>query len=234
MITPSTHRLPRRFRIGAGKFFLVAAAVCFSTLHGSAQTVEMTKIVYQRVDSAVKPDSVDAKPRTLYRAGEKYLRVEEAPTPGAKVHMLRITREPEAWAINLVDHTARHFLDPGPTFNARAPIFWSPKPAGEPDPDKQFVGLEFGNEQAFFRQFHATETASRKIEGKDCQALTVKTQTREVTLLFDPETGKPVQIESTKDGKPDFVVRYVSYETGLSFDPSLFEPPEGLKITEAQ
>ena len=41
-------------------------------------------------------------------------------------------------------------------------------------------------------------------------------------------------MDFTKGGKPDFSIRYLSYETDLPFDPSLFEPPPGLKITESK
>ncbi len=213
---------------------LLTAAICISALTSPAQTIDMTKIVYRLAGPEIKPDSPDAQPRTVYRAQDKYLRIEEPPNPAKKMHMLKITREPDAWAINLMDHTAQHLLDPGPTFNVRAPIIWVQRPPDEPDPDRQFMALEFGNEEAFFRQNQARELEPRKIDGKECKALAIKTDTRELTLLLDPETGKPVQIEGTKGGKPDFVLRYVSYETNLPFDPSLFEPPEGLKITEAK
>lgn len=233
MIKPASNRSLLRVDVNALQFFLLVVAVC-TALTASAQTIEMTKIVYRRVDSAVKPDAVEAKPRTLYRAQDKYLRLEVPPNPAEKTHILKITREPDDWTINLIDHTARHLLDSGPTFSARAPIFWTPKAPGEPDPDEQFIALEFGNEEAFFRQNNAREMEPRKIDGKECKGLAIKTETRELTLLIDAQTGKPVQIESTKEGKPEFALRYVSYETNLPFDPSLFEPPEGLKITEAK
>ena len=38
-------------------------------------------------------------------------------------------------------------------------------------------------------------------------------------------------MDVTKDGKPDFSICYLFYETDLPFDPSLFEPPPDLKIT---
>ena len=87
---------------------------------------------------------------------------------------------------------------------------------------------------AFFRGHKARDLGLRKVEEKDCNALAIKSGAREATLLLDPETGKPVELEVTKDGKPDFSIRYLSYETDLPFDPSLFEPPPGLKITESK
>jgi hypothetical protein len=59
------------------------------------------------------------------------------------------------------------------------------------------------------------------------QGAHIKSGGREVILLVDPATDKPVQMDFTKDGKPDFSIRYLSYETDLPFGPSLFEPPQG-------
>ena len=86
----------------------------------------------------------------------------------------------------------------------------------------------------FFRQNDPRDLGLRKIDGKDAKAFAIKSGTREVTLFLDPATEKPVQIDVTKDGKPDLSFRYFSYETDLKFDPALFDLPEGLTITEAK
>lgn len=86
----------------------------------------------------------------------------------------------------------------------------------------------------FFRGHKAHDVGLRKVEEKECNALAIKSGEREVILLVDPATDKPVQMDFTKDGKPDFSIRYPSYETDLPFDPSLFELPAGLKITESK
>jgi len=105
----------------------------------------------------IAPDSFAAKPRMLYRVADKYSRIEEPPSPEQRVHFLVITREPDSWTINLPDKTAPHVIDPGPTFSARNPIIWVPKPSGQPDPDKEFRDLEFGNEVRFFRLHKARD-----------------------------------------------------------------------------
>jgi hypothetical protein len=84
----------------------------------------------------------------------------------------------------------------------------------------------------FFRLHKARDMGLRKVEEKDCNALAIKSGGREAILLVDPATDKPVQVDFTKDQKPDFSIRYLSYETDLPFDPSLFELLPGLKITE--
>ena len=223
-----------RFGLRNSLFTFILAVTCICALTTAADELQMTKIVFRRMSPDVAPDSFAAKPRTLYRVADKYSRIEEPPNPAQGIHFLFITREPDAWTINLLDKTARHTIDPGPTFSARIPIIWVPKPSGQPDPDKEFQGLEFGNEMGFFHLHKARDIGLRKVEEKDCNALAIKSGAREVTLLLDPDTGKPVQMDFTKDGKPDFSFRYLSYETDLPFDPSLFEPPPGLKITESK
>src|SRR6202035_3482057 len=104
---------------------------------------------------------------------------------------------------------------------------------GQPDPDKEFKDLEFGNERQFFREHGAQDTGLRKVDGKACRALTLKRDSREVTLLFDPETSKPYQIDIGQDGKFEGSIRYLEYKTGLPFKKSLFEPPRSVKIVKA-
>lgn len=212
----------------------VIAVIALSASTGSAQTIEMTKIVCRRSGPDVAPDSVDAKPITIYKAGDKYCRREYQSDPAHGTQMLNITKEPDDWSINLADHTAVHRLDRGPTFNVRLHIFWTPKPPGQRDPDEIFRELEFGNEADFFRKNRARDLGLRKIDGKDAKAFTIKSGAREVTLFLDSQTEKPVQIDVIKDGKPEISFHYLTYQSGLPFDPSLFEIPEGLKITEAK
>jgi hypothetical protein len=72
----------------------------------------------------------------------------------------------------------------------------------------------------------------RKIENKEAKAFLAKGGDRDVALFFDSVTDKPLRVEVTKNGKPDMAVEYLEYETGLPFDPTLFELPKGIKITE--
>jgi len=230
----SSHRCSKVRGLRNSLFTFILAITCVCALTTAADDLGMTKIVFRNIRPDIAPDSFGAQPKTLYRVGDKYWRIEEVPDPAGGIHTLRITREPDAWVINLLDKTARHFIDPGPTFFARLPIILTLKAESQADPGKEFQDLEFGNEVRFFRGHKARDLGLRKVEEKDCNALAIKSGGREATLLLDPDTGKPVEMEVTKDGKPDFSIRYLSYETDLPFDPSLFEPPQGLKITESK
>jgi len=208
--------------------------VVFFSQRGSGQSLEMTRIVVRYSNPTMKPDSFSAQPKTLYRVGDKYSRIEEALDAAKNIQTLIITKEPDNWKINLANKTAEHMVDPGPTFRSRIPVIWSPKPPGEPDPDQELTNFEFGNEVRYFQQSGARDVGMRSVEGKQCKALSIKRGEREIVLLVDPESDKPVEIDVTNGGKSESTVHYVSYETGLPFDPSLFELPEGLTVTESK
>jgi hypothetical protein len=107
------------------------------------------------------------------------------------------------------------------------------KPKGQPDPDKDFKDLELGNEYRFFREHGAHDLGARNVDRKHLKVLSLKKGGREVVLLFGPVTHKPYQVDLLQDGKPEYSIRYLSYETDLPFQKSLFEPPAGVKITDA-
>jgi hypothetical protein len=216
------------------KLFLLLIATAFVALRAETAEPSMTKIVTRMISPRVAQDSFAAKPKTLYRAGEKYARVEEQLDSEHGIHGLMITNEPNAWMINLTDKTGRHIVDPGPSFVMHAPVFWAAKQKGQPDPDKEFKDLEFGSEAQFFRQHGARDIGTRKVDGKDCKAFSIKSGSREVTLFLASNGDKPYQIDIMKDGKLDFSVRYISYDTNLAFQRSLFEPTKDVKITEAK
>jgi hypothetical protein len=74
------------------------------------------KIVSRFISPQIPPDSFAAKPKAVYIAGDSYARVEEEPDAARGIHGLIIISEPDSWMINLLDHSGRHMVDPGPTF----------------------------------------------------------------------------------------------------------------------
>lgn len=225
----------RHFSERSKRFFLCLAIVASAiAVRSEAAEPAMIRIITRRISTAIQPNSFSAKPKTFYLAGKKYARIEEDLDTALGIHGLIITNEPDAWMINLADNTGRHMVDPGPTFVVHAPIVWVAKPKGQPDPEKAFKDLEFGNETQFFSARGARERGMRKVDGKDCKALSLKRGTYELILLSDAQTGKPFQIDIIKDGRLDSSIRYLSYETNLPFRKSLFEPPKSVKLTEAK
>jgi hypothetical protein len=192
----------------------------------------MTKIIIERLGQP--PGSFASKPTVMYRAGKRYSRTEEAMDSVEGIHALDIVNEPNAWMINLVDHTGRHLVDPGPTFDVHQPILEGLRTKGEADPEKPFEGLEFGNELVFFRSHDARKAGARAIEGRSYPTLSLTRGPITVALTFDPKADKPMEVEETNDGKREVAIRYLAYETNLPFQKSLFEPPRDVLMTEAR
>jgi hypothetical protein len=120
--------------------------VCAETPHN------MTHMIVELSGTDISAESFVAKPKTYWRASNQYCRADEEPDPENGIHGRMVVNEPDAWLINLADGTAKHLLDPGPTFNCRLPIF-----ANDPEMMKTKIGeLEFGRELDFFRANGAT------------------------------------------------------------------------------
>lgn len=205
------------------------AALCLCA-SGHCAEPPMTKIVARMIVLGLAGDSISAKPKTIYRAGENYARVEEEPDAAGSSQQLIVTNEPDSWMINLTDKTARHLVDAGPKFVTHAPIFWSSN--GQPEHD--FEELEFGTELKFFGEGRGRDLKPRVVDGQKYKTVSIKTELHEAILLLDRKTGKPFQIDLIKFGRLVSSVRYVSYQTNLPFDASLFQPPADVKVTDPQ
>jgi hypothetical protein len=68
----------------------------------------MNRITVQLDGPEIPQDSFARKPKTIYRAGSRYCRVEEAADPEHNIHGLLILNEPNAWMVNLATKTAPH------------------------------------------------------------------------------------------------------------------------------
>ena len=201
-------------------FVLMSVAADFD------QPQTMKKMITRATGEAVRGNAAAARPKTLYRAGKKYLRLEEEADPNSGLHRLIVTNEPESWVINLEDQTGRHYLDKGPEFDAKAPIFWG----SDGKPERDFEGLEFGEEKDFFGKGRARNLGTRKVEGRTCKALSITSGQSEVILYLEEKSEKPYQVDLIKSGRPISSVRYLSYETEVPFDASLFEPPKSVMM----
>ncbi len=204
------------------------AALCSAAEPDTPKT--MTKMVTRLTGEGTKSDPAAGRPKTLYRAGKKYSRLEEERDPDRSIHRLIVTNEPESWVINLEEQTALHVLDKGPDFNTRLPIFWDSD--GKPDAD--FGGLEFGEEIAFFGEGHARNLGWQKVEGRTCKALSITSGQKQVILYLERKTNRPYQIDLVKSGRPSASIRYLSYDAEVPFDASIFEPPKGVMIMPSE
>jgi hypothetical protein len=118
-------------------------------------------IEFRFLSPMIKSGSFEASIRKLWRSGDRYLRVEEAPDPQQRIHGVIIVNEPNAWMWNRFDNTARHSVDPGPSYIARFALF-----SGERS--KALQELEFGREKDFFATNNAIPMPDQNIDGIDC------------------------------------------------------------------
>jgi hypothetical protein len=203
---------------------IVGLLLCNAALAGPARP-RVIKIVSRFISPQISPDSFAAKPKTVYIAGDRYSRVEEEPDAAHGIHGLIIISEPDSWMINLLDHSGRHIVDPGPTFIIHHNILGREAP-------KEFASFEFGKEITFMRTHKAVSLASREIDHQRCEASQFTHGAYRIVLYATSDTRVPFQLEVYKDGKLDFEVRYISYQTDLPFDANLFKPPPGITIIE--
>ena len=176
---------------------------------------------------SIGPKSFMAKPKTLYRVGQKLARLEESPDLKLNLHGLVIINEPDTWMINLADRTGQHSKDPGPPVFS-APVFQ------EKNAPAIFNILEFGREHEFFVANRARSLGSRRIDDEDCDVLEVKAEDWSVDLLTSKKTKKPYQVDVIGPNALSYSIRYDSYELNLPFKEELFHPPEGIRIHEAE
>ncbi len=86
--------------------------------------------------------SFAARPKTLYRVGDNFGRIEEELDPDRNVQGLTIVTEPKIWVINLRNKTGLFMIDPGPLYVFRAPVI----PPGRPGQEQPLKDFEFGRE----------------------------------------------------------------------------------------
>jgi hypothetical protein len=198
---------------------------CFLGSMTSAQErpKTMTKLEVQLQGPDIPADSFVAKPRVMYRAGSRYCRIEEAPDPDRGLHGLLILNEPDYWMTNLATKTARHGVDPGPTFNCHLPMFAN-------DPDKEAAGLEFGLEMEFFKGKGAKPAEGPVLQGKKTTKYEVENGSSKLALFTYGDPERPLGVGRVRGDKGE-VYWYSGYGQ-LPFDAMLFAKPEGMKVEE--
>jgi hypothetical protein len=193
----------------------------------------MTKVVVRFESPDVPEASFVAQPKTMYRAGTRYCRIEELPDTEHGIHGLVVVSEPDEWLVNLLTKTAQHQVDPGPTFNCRLPVFVSAEDIKSvEDTRSQLMGLEFGREFAYFEGKGATSGPGPTLQGKTTTAYTVEIGDSQLLLFSSGKPEKPVAVTRQRGSKRE-VYWYGTYEE-VPFDPQLFVKPEGVKIEDVK
>ncbi|PYT70393.1 MAG: hypothetical protein DMG39_15875 [Acidobacteria bacterium] len=176
---------------------LVAGSFLISLAQSQEAPRTMTKVTTKIVEPKPEPGSFSAQAKTVWRAGKKYARTAEAPDSQNHIHGLAIINEPDAWMINLFDKSARHLVDPGPSFNVHLPVFET-----QTGIKTKLVALEFGEEVEFFAKNDARESAGEMADGKPTVRHEVNFSGGSVVLWTDAKSKKPVRI-SLIQGVPE-------------------------------
>ncbi len=185
----------------------------------------MTKIAVQPQGPDIPAGSFAAKPKIMYRAGNRYCRVEEEEDTENHIHGLLITNEPDAWMVNLMTKTARHVVDPGPTFNCHMPLFGD-------DPDREVRALEFGLEMEFFSSKGAMPREGSVLQGKQTTQYQLEIGGSKLGLFTYGSPERPLAVGRVRGEKGE--IYWYSGFGEVPYDAKLFAKPEGVKIEDAK
>ncbi len=177
----------------------------------------LVKVVIQNTT----PGAPSGAPKTLYRQGSSYGRLEDGGAGGSVV----IVNGKDTWIVDLAAKKGEHLTDPSSTPAFHAPI------APDPEDENALEGFEFGCELSFMRQ-RAVTPESVTVGGRTMRLFKWHEGRYTVQLLVLADKDVPYAASVHKDGKPFQMVRYVEYADGQKPDPALFTPPEGFLIVE--
>ena len=178
----------------------------------------MRKLVVRRASNDA-PRAASLQSRKIYRAGERYCRIEDEPDLENWAHTLLIVNGADAWTVNRLAKTALHAVDATPAY--RCGIFAD-----------NFAGLEFGRELEYFRSKSATPRPGPNIMGKPTQMYAFAAGDSLVYLFMGGEPEVPVAISRTRGQKQE-TVWFMEYDE-LPFEAKLFSKPDGIVIEEAK
>jgi hypothetical protein len=213
------------------KKLLVVVALVGAML-GQQPPKVMTRVEVTFHSPDVAEGSFAAKPKVFYRAADRYCRIEEAADPEHGLHNVMIINEPDFWAVNLLAKTARHAVDPGPTFNCHLPIFAYGNPQSVDEETKEIRQLEFGRELEFFENRGAVPEPGPILFKHETTAYKVQVGTAAVTLLLAKSPELPMAV-SLKRGDKNEIFLYSQYAR-MEFDPKLFAKPVDVKIEDSK
>jgi len=211
-------------------FLVVVVAVLNAIALGQQLPKSMTKLSVRLQSPEVPDESFAAKPKLMYRAGNRYCRTEEQPDPERGIHGLMIINEPDAWMVDLASKTAKHLIDPGPTFNCHLAVFAPGNGRSTIDPKDPLIELEFGRELAYFKDKGAESKEGAVIRGKPTTAYTVAVGDSRLFLFTTGTPERPWALVRQHGNIRD-IYWYGEFEQ-VPFDSKLFAKPDGVRIEE--
>lgn len=204
----------------------IAALVHAQTPPAQAPST-MTKMQVRLIGPGIKPGSHAALPRTIYRAGAHFARIEDAPDSRQRVEKVTIVAEPDAYSVDLIDKTGTHAIDQGGANDLHLPVVLPFDPKHRlPKLDR----LEFGDEVDFFEQAGATKQAGPIINGKPTDAYLLQTASGNAALVVHRDSSAPIKL-SWHLPEGTYTYEYILYQD-VPFDDDLFRRPTGIQYKE--
>lgn len=194
--------------------------------HTEEVPARMTHIIVEMGGTDIHAASFAAKPKVYWRASNRYCRVDEEPDTDKGIYGEIIVNEPDAWLVNLADHTAKHVVDHGPTFNCRLPIFTENAQAMK----SKIAELEFGRELEFFRSNGAKPLEGPPLDFKVNYYDLIIGDTL-FKLVERADTHTPIVINLIRAGRV-IEVHYTLWDDRAPFRMAVFAKPTGVKIQE--
>jgi len=185
---------------------------------------EMLYIVYRIESPELAPTHFGAQPRSLWRVGTRYLRMEEPHNPETGLHLLFISRAPDTWMIDLRSRRTKHVIDPGPGIDVHVLIIASMPPG-------KLKKLEFGNELSFFRRHGASV---RPVPDQPSMSEWLLSLDGFKLALQVQSGNRPRYLRVEQPDKRTYTIVYVQYERQPHIDWQRFELPAGLIIEKAR
>lgn len=186
------------------------------------------RIVSQVESPQIPAGSFGLLPKTVYRLGATFLRVEEEPDTANNIHGLIVSNAPDSWIVNLATRTGRHVVDPDPNGKVRVPLFPAGSFGGFPD---ELSGIEMGCEVAFFEAL-GSPTRTLKGEGFEKIQQAVGLGDWKLVLVRNAADAPPEMLLVFKGDDIIYALRYLSYETLSEKDMQLFSKPAGVSFVE--
>ncbi|HEX4227398.1 MAG TPA: hypothetical protein VHZ07_01925 [Bryobacteraceae bacterium] len=185
------------------------------------QPETMTKAVVRLTGPGIKPGSPAALPKTIYRAGPHYARIEDPPNAREGIRKLTIIAEPDAYSINLIDRKGTHAIDRSGPDDVHLPVVFDPTRKL-----KTLNHLEFGDELAFFEKAGAAKTSGPIVNNQSTAAYRLPEEQGSATLIVKSGSETPIRLSwQTNDGT--YTYEYFRYEK-LPFNAALFAKPSGV------
>ncbi len=187
----------------------------------------MTRMVVRLMGPGIEPGSFAALPRTIYRAGDEYARIEDPPDARQHVQKLTVIDGRDAWSANLTDKRGTHSVEQGGARDLPIPIVMPLDPRRKLG---KLDGIEFGAEYEFFEQAGAVKKSGPVINAKATDAYELEEPEGPAMLVIRAGTHTPVTL-SWHTAEGTYKYEYIEY-ADKPFESRLFVKPAGVEFKE--